>query len=112
MGNIKNITPDELVKLIELSPDSLEIVDVREPDEYNRAHIKNSKNIPLGDIKERMDDIDWNKTVVFVCRSGGRSMDASYIASSLEKSVNNLDGGMIMFSAGFPDYIEGVFSDF
>ena len=50
------------------------ILDVRTPSEFNQGHYAGSKNIPLNEIKLKMDLISkWNKPVITVCRSGTRS---------------------------------------
>lgn len=50
------------------------ILDVRTPKEFNQGHHPGSKNIPLNEIKLKMEMIrKWNKPVITVCRSGSRS---------------------------------------
>ncbi len=92
--DIKNISGKEFKKMIEDEKDNLEIVDVREKAEYDLIKIKNSKLIPLSQIGSRIDEIDWSKKVVLVCRSGSRS---GYVASMLVsggKKVANLENGI------------------
>jgi rhodanese-related sulfurtransferase len=50
------------------------IIDVRSPQEFDRGHIKGSKNIPLPIIQREMNNIKkWNKPIITVCQSGARS---------------------------------------
>src|SRR5699024_10200398 len=49
------------------------ILDVREPAEYDMQHIPNSTLIPLGELENRLDEIDKDKTVYVICRTGNRS---------------------------------------
>lgn len=50
------------------------ILDVRTPAEYKQGHIQGSKNIPVNEVRLKVDMIrKWNKPVVTVCRSGARS---------------------------------------
>jgi rhodanese-related sulfurtransferase len=100
----------------ELAPQALEeagpevqIVDVREPDEYTGAlgHIRGAKLIPLGQLAQRCGEVDRVRPVVTVCRAGGRSAQAVVI---LQKAgfdkVANLAGGMLRWRAnGHP--VEG-----
>ncbi|WP_088393262.1 rhodanese-like domain-containing protein [Flavobacterium davisii] len=53
------------------------IIDVRTPNEYSSGHISGSKNIPLDDIKQEIENIKkLNKPVIACCRSGIRSSQA------------------------------------
>ena len=94
--------------LIEIAPEDLArhvgavvIVDVRNDDEYDGelGHIEGSTLIPLPSLPSRMDEIPDNATVVFVCRSGGRSLRATSLAleSGLE-NVFNMKGGMLRWN--------------
>jgi len=76
----------------------LEIVDVREPDEFTGelGHIAGARLIPLGELPQQLALLDKGKPIVTVCRSGGRSAQAVAI---LEKAgftkAANLAGGML-----------------
>lgn len=90
---VKDIRAEDLRELIKSKKDKLEIIDVREPDEYAIIHIKGSKLIPLGELRSRINEIDWKKEVVFICRSGSRSAMAAYLAPA-GKDINNLEYGI------------------
>lgn len=49
------------------------ILDVRQPEEWNAAHIPESTLIPLGELSSRLSEVPSDKTIVVVCRSGNRS---------------------------------------
>lgn len=66
---MKEIASNELKERIAKSPDSLELIDVREPQEFTEIRLKASKNLPLSGLSADTPDIDWSKDVVFVCRS-------------------------------------------
>lgn len=73
------------------------IVDVRQPEEYRLGHIPGAQLFPLGELEAFADKLRAmaEKTVVFYCRSGGRSARASAWASSvlgLPKVINLLGG--------------------
>lgn len=80
----------------------VQVVDVREPDEFDGplGHIPDAKNIPLGSLGERLDEIPKERPLVVVCRAGGRSARASQILqqAGFEK-VANLAGGMLLWRA-------------
>lgn len=81
--------------------DQVVLIDVREVDEFHGdlGHIPNAKLIVLNTIPNKLSEIPKDKTVVFVCRSGGRSARAT--AHALEHGytdVYNLKGGMILWN--------------
>lgn len=86
----------EAVRLIN-GQDAL-VLDVRENQEFAAGHILNARHIPLGQLEERVGELEKyrNRPVVLVCRSGARSARA---AGVLRKNgfgqACNLDGGMI-----------------
>ena len=103
----KNIQAKELRELIKNNSDKIEIIDVREPDEYKLIHIKNSKLIPLNQLLSRINEINWNKKVIFLCRSGSRSKMIADILSKSGKNILNLKYGIYeCYSDGKGDNLE------
>ena len=51
-------------------------MDVREEAEYNAGHLKNAVNIPLSQLRERMDEVPKDRPVYLHCRSSQRSYNA------------------------------------
>jgi len=91
--SIQDIKAADLRELIKNKKDDLEIIDVRQPEEYEAIHVKGSKLIPMGEVQARINEIDWDKEVVFICRSGSRSrLIASLVAQ--DKDVKNLQYGI------------------
>lgn len=75
-----------------------QLVDVREPDEVAQGTLPGAVNIPLGDLPNRMDELDRHRPVVLLCRSGGRSGQAAEMLSNAGfDEVVNLVGGMLHF---------------
>ena len=95
-SEIKQITPQELKeKLSRKEP--LQIIDVREPDEFLERNIGGTL-IPLGQLENNLDKIKKDIPAVLVCRSGVRSMHAAKIL--LKNNYNNLfnlKGGLIEY---------------
>lgn len=59
------------------------IIDVRNPHEFKQGHIQGSKNIPVNEIRSKLEMIrKWNKPVITVCLSGGRSAAAKSVLTS------------------------------
>ena len=78
----------------ESSAGSAVIVDVREPYEWDAAHIPGSLHIPLGELELRYDELRTNQRVIAVCQSGSRSAAATAALRSVEIDARNLRGGM------------------
>lgn len=95
----------------ELSKTNALIVDVREPDELAALayDVKDVKNIPLGDIENRMNEIPKDRQVIVVCKSGGRSGRAfEALKAKGYTNVVNMEGGMNAWhSAGLPTIENG-----
>lgn len=89
----KEITPGELAKRL-VNGESLRILDVREPAEWAEGHIEGAVHIPLGQLVERLDELDPSKEVYVVCRSGGRSSLACELLMEKGYNVVNVIGGM------------------
>lgn len=74
--------------------DEFQILDVREDDEWAAGRIAGAHHIPLGELAARLDELDSNKPVVTVCRSGNRSGKAAKQLSKSGLDADNLDGGL------------------
>lgn len=73
-----------------------QLIDVREPDEVAGGTLVGAINIPLGDLPTRVDELDNDRRVVLLCRSGGRSTQAAeFLTASGFWDVVNLAGGML-----------------
>jgi rhodanese-related sulfurtransferase len=94
------VTPNEAVLM--MNHDNAMVLDVREANEYSDGKIKGSKHIPLGSLKQRMDEIkDFkDQKVIVVCRSGNRSGQASEtLCKSEYGQVFNLKGGVMAWQS-------------
>jgi rhodanese-related sulfurtransferase len=78
------------------------VLDVREPDEFTGplGHIRDATLLPLGQLRARAGELGKDRPIVAVCRSGGRSAQATNILreAGFEK-VANLPGGMMRWRA-------------
>jgi rhodanese-related sulfurtransferase len=80
----------------------LQIVDVREPDEFSGplGHIPGAKLLPLGGFAEAAPGLARDKPIVTVCRAGGRSAQAFSTLKKLGfEQAANLPGGMLRWRA-------------
>lgn len=95
----RTLPPKEAWKWIEEGAQS---IDVRESYEVAQERVPHFKNIPLSEIKERMSEIDKQKRVVLLCRSGRRSAIAAQEllkAGYPAEQVANVEGGLIRWKA-------------
>ena len=70
------------------------LVDVREDDEWQAGHIDGAQHIPLGELSARIGELPKERTIVAVCRSGGRSEAAVRGLRKLGYEAENLEGGV------------------
>ena len=94
---VQDVTPDEVCK----QSAHLYLVDVREDSEYRGelGHAPNTRHVKLGTIPENVASFPKDKTIVFICRSGGRSAQASMFALQEGFSnVYNMQGGMLLWN--------------
>ena len=95
---MQEITATELKEKMDAG--DVQLIDVRQPDEFAFAKIEGAKLIPLGEIVRRMDELDDSKELVLQCKVGGRSAHAIQFltqAGYTGKMVN-LKGGITAWS--------------
>ena len=98
-GRMEEITATDLKDRLDRG-DDLQIIDVREPNEYDIARIPGAKLIPLGEVTGRAGEIDEGRETVVHCKGGGRSaraIEALQRAGYGGKLVN-LKGGITAWS--------------
>ena len=92
------VTAAELARELEGNSELL-LIDVREPLEWEICHIDGATLIPLGQLPERLNELDGHKEIVTHCHSGVRSMQALEILSAAGFSrVRSLAGGIDAWS--------------
>jgi hydroxyacylglutathione hydrolase len=75
-------------------PDA-QILDVRSEKEWSSGHIKGAHHIPLGELKERMEELERDSDLIAVCGSGYRSsIAASLLQAKGFTRISSMDGGM------------------
>ena len=75
------------------------VIDVRDPDEYEIAHVKGTKLMPLGELGERFVELDSNQQIYLHCKSGIRSMKAlNLLRDRGFKYIKSVKGGILAWS--------------
>lgn len=89
------ISKDDLNRRM-LNGESIQIVNVLEPDHYNLGFIKGSRKIPLSKLEERMSELDKSKPVVTYCANGdcGASRAAAEKLAAKGFQVSAYEGGI------------------
>jgi rhodanese-related sulfurtransferase len=96
---IKEITPQEFLERRAGGAD-MTLLDVREDWETALAPVPaDLKHIPMGQVADRLGELDPQRETVVICRSGGRSLQvARFLAGQGFASVYNLAGGILAWS--------------
>ncbi len=94
------LDPQAMVQL--MNRDKAVVIDVCEPDEFARGHVIGAKNLPLGQLEDKLAQVVKNKSaqVIMVCQVGARSARAAASARKLGyENVQSLSGGLRAWTA-------------
>jgi adenylyltransferase/sulfurtransferase len=96
---MNQITATELKSRMDAGED-VQLIDVRQPHEYDVAKIPGAKLIPMTELMSRLDELDRSREAVIHCHMGGRS---ARVIDALERSgyegkLTNLSGGITAWS--------------
>lgn len=96
---MEEITATELKKMLD-NGEKVQLIDVRQPDEYAFAKIDGAKLIPLGEIVKRIDELDDSQLAIIQCKAGGRSAQAiqALQRAGYKGELKNLRGGITAWS--------------
>ena len=106
-GDFKQVNVDRVRGLVE---NNETIIDVRETYEYERGHIKGAINIPLSQLRSRMNEIPKDRPVYLHCRTGQRSYNATLALQNMGYSnIFNITGSFlgISFYEYYNDKVSG-----
>lgn len=106
-GDFKQVNVNKVRELVE---SGAYIIDVREIREYENGHIKGAKNIPLSQLRERINEIPKDIPVYLHCRTGQRSYNAALVLQNLGyRNVHNITGSFLGLS--FYEYFNDKTTD-
>ena len=93
--NPDEVTVQEMKRALDDPKLGIKVIDVRDPDEYQIAHINGVPQIPLGSLPQRFTELDPNQTIYLHCKSGIRSMKAlKFLREQGFKYVKSVKGGI------------------
>ncbi len=104
MPGIPSISVDELPVPF---PDGVTVVDVREPVEWQQAHLPGSVHVPLGQFAQRVAELPADDRIVVVCAVGARSARAVEFLLQQGHDAVNLDGGLVQWQASGRELVAG-----
>jgi rhodanese-related sulfurtransferase len=92
---VHELTPSEFVAQRAAGGSAI-LLDVREGWELDVARLPDTVHIPMDEVPARLAELDRNRYIVVVCRSGGRSLTvARFLEAQGYPSVANLTGGIL-----------------
>jgi rhodanese-related sulfurtransferase len=95
--SVPEISPAEFVARRERG-DDLTLLDVREDWELGVARVPDIVHIPMGQVANRLNEIERDKPVVVLCRSGRRSLEVAKFLQQNGFEAVNLAGGILAWS--------------
>ncbi|MCT2537538.1 rhodanese-like domain-containing protein [Aquibacillus koreensis] len=92
---LKTLTEDEFRE----SYRKVQLIDVREPKEYDAGHILGARNIPLTQMRQRLIELRKDQPIYLYCQSGARSSRAAMLLHKKGyRDLNHLKGGFKKWS--------------
>lgn len=92
---MQQITATELNQRLQQDAATPMLLDVREPVEFRYCHIEGSRNMPMGEVFLKLDQLDPERETVVICHHGLRSAQiANFLLGHGFQHVINLQGGV------------------
>ena len=102
------VTVQDMKRALENPALGIRVIDVREPDEYEIAHVDGVPLLPLSQLEERFTELDPNQQYYLHCKAGGRSMKAlNFLRQQGFKSLKSVKGGITAWSAEIDSQVPG-----
>ncbi len=94
-GHVEEVSVTEFKKILDNKDKKVFVLDVREPEEWQIVHLPQAKLIPLGNLREHVNELDTADEIYVHCKSGIRSAKAVKILKEFGfKKVKNVAGGI------------------
>lgn len=85
-----SIDLERFKRIVATEPDSIMLIDVRDPDEFAQGSFKTAVNIPVAELESRISSLPATKPIVYVCSTGARSGEAYYMTKDIRESLEDV----------------------
>ncbi len=99
MQSVTQLDPGQAQALLNEKGEAGVLLDVREAWEFEQVHVAGSLHIPMGEIPDRLEELNSGRTYVVMCHHGGRSQQVAQYLGSQGYAVANLAGGIDAWAA-------------
>jgi rhodanese-related sulfurtransferase len=89
-GEEGSIDLETFQTIIKDNPQSIYLVDVRDPDEFAAGHFQTAVNIPVDQLESKINTLPADKPIVFVCSTGARSGESYYMLQDLKPDLKKV----------------------
>ncbi len=97
--SIKELEAPELAQRLDDQSEDIRVIDVREMNEFTAGSMPGAKAMPMASIPVRMDELQQDKDLIIVCRSGARSAQVCmFLQQQGFDKVFNLRGGLMSWA--------------
>jgi len=77
-------------KILKENPQSIYLVDVRDPDEFVAGHFQSAVSIPVDQLENKINTLPTDKPIVFICSTGARSGESYYMLQDLKPDLKKV----------------------
>jgi rhodanese-related sulfurtransferase len=103
MASLSDLQPELSPRAVAELIDEVQLVDVREPHEFEAGRIAGARHVELARLAEEADSLDPSRPLVFYCRVGARSAMATQAFRASGYDARNMAGGLVAWaSSGLP----------
>ncbi|HMD56095.1 MAG TPA: rhodanese-like domain-containing protein [Solirubrobacteraceae bacterium] len=96
-GDSIELEPERVAALLTAQP-APQLIDVREPYERQAGHIADSRHVELIRLSAEADTIERERTVIFYCRVGARSLMAAQALRAAGYQAYSMNGGLVRWA--------------
>ncbi len=97
--SIKELEAPELAQRLDDQPEAIRVIDVREMNEFTAGSMPGAEAMPMASIPVRMDELQQDKDLIIICRSGARSAQVCmFLQQQGFDKVFNLRGGLMSWA--------------
>lgn len=85
-----SIDVEAFKKIVAERPESVYLIDVRDPDEYAKGSLKTATNIPVDQLEDKLPQLAADKPIIYICGTGARSGEAYYMTRDLRPEIEEV----------------------